>query len=183
MADPFQFSKHLGAIVGAELKPLGFRKKGTRFSRRCGDITEEIFFQRSQWNLPGSPFQFYLNIGVKDETGRLGYLMDERIAPPYKLPKPDFYAALLEIPADSPDYLVVLNRLTPQQQAEIDRFDLSLQWHYSTEEELQKLFVLALLEIKAKAFPYWERIAAAVHIEEPEQAKREIRKLRSLLNS
>jgi hypothetical protein len=46
------------------LKPAGFRKEGSTFSRDRGEYTERFNFQGSGWSSPGETL-FYINVGVE----------------------------------------------------------------------------------------------------------------------
>jgi hypothetical protein len=154
LAEPFNFSKNLTAIV--RLKEYGFSKKGQVFTReRRPGLDEIIAFQRSQFNtnIPGFPFKFFLNcttsVKVFDTFIRLGK--------PSNLQIPDYYEQYLQSPLE--------NRPSPKdvftevQLAVIDQFNKSSQWSYSTEDELIELLHLSLEAIKSKGFWCFDAIS------------------------
>lgn len=47
------------------LKGLGYKKERRTFSRELPEYIERIQFQGSQWNSPGEPWRFYINVGVQ----------------------------------------------------------------------------------------------------------------------
>lgn len=61
MPEALNFSKHFKSLVCPVMKEHGFIQKGQRFTRERNGTTEEVYFQRSQLNMPGTYF-FYLNV-------------------------------------------------------------------------------------------------------------------------
>lgn len=60
--DPEAAYKEIVSRAHALLKPIGFRKQGTAFTRVKGVSTQRVAFQKSMWRSAGDPISFTLNL-------------------------------------------------------------------------------------------------------------------------
>ncbi|UUZ85865.1 DUF4304 domain-containing protein [Paenibacillus sp. P26] len=150
MSEAFNFSKHLQSIVGPNLKENGFKRKGTRFFREREGNKEEIYIQRNRFNLPGfTPFTFYINLFSHNHSLRL------------------VYPSILEIPSYYQEYIMSsiedrgerFKQFTQAQQHEIERYNESLEWSYSTEDELRNTLEVAREILISKGLSYFDGVS------------------------
>ncbi|MFC5452345.1 DUF4304 domain-containing protein [Paenibacillus aestuarii] len=135
-----------------KLKEYGFSKKGQTFTRekRLG-LKEEINFQRSQFNIPGYPYKFFLNIRTISERKIDTYV---RLGKPSSIQIPDYYKQYLQSPLENrPNPEDVF---TEEQIVAINQFNKSNEWLYSTEDELIELLYSSIRVIKTKGFCYFD---------------------------
>jgi hypothetical protein len=136
MAGPFNLNKHLKAIIGPPLKEHGFKFKGVRLLR--DGLDEEIYIQRSQFNAPGSPCTFYLNLYSRKLKGVDPHI---RLDFPAKLTIPDYYKEYTQSPVQGRQER--FEEFTEEQRSEISRFMESIEWLYSTEDDLVRMLETA----------------------------------------
>ena len=137
----FNFTAHLKAIVKPMLVGEGFVMKGTKFTRANKAGTDEIYFQRSSWNLPvnlGAPSEFYLNASLTLAKPFPG----GRIARPTTIQMPAHFAHLRSL-ARSEEKNAFVESLTDSQRSETSVYLESTQWLYGTEKELVGQLILA----------------------------------------
>jgi len=58
-------SKFFSDLHRSYLKGKGYRKQRHTFTRDHPGFTERVQFQGSAWNSSGSPWRFYINVGVQ----------------------------------------------------------------------------------------------------------------------
>jgi hypothetical protein len=155
MAEVFHFTKNLRKIVAPRLKDLGFTQVGSRFLRSRGTVTDEIDFQRSQWNdsASGEPLKFFLNLkcGTGNEPWRL---TDVRLLNPDRRPFPDWWLQLT--PEERKERR---KTLSAQELEPVETAVTSSEWLYASEEALCSLLNTVVAEILEKGIPYLEAVS------------------------
>lgn len=158
VAEPFNFTKQLKEIVGPTLKEYGFRMKGTCFIRENGDIEEEIYFQRSQFNLSGQPNQFFLNLDSSNQQSRLDF--------PTKLIIPSYYLnfVISSLRDRTFDTNKRFEEFTQEQKDEISNYVASRRWTYTTEDELKETFEVAKEMLITRGLSYFNALPNLLRI-------------------
>lgn len=64
-AVPLIADKFFSELHRHHLRAKGYRKERRVFSRDHAEFTERVQFQGSSWNSSGSPWVFYVNVGVQ----------------------------------------------------------------------------------------------------------------------
>ena len=143
MAEPYNFSGHLRSVVRPTLVRMSFGLKATKFRRETDIAIETVYFQRSSWNIPYLPFEFYLNLEVKSDAVTAMNRLDR----PTTVPIPECYRRFFnESPEQFPveERKRVMDSLRPDQRTAIDRYTDSRRWIYSSEDELRSNIHLAV---------------------------------------
>lgn len=136
MPDKFNFSKHVSQILTPVLHPLGFRKKGSRFTLEIDGFKYTFEISRSSWNgLPDRPDQLSLHLQV-DSASVSSSILLHRIT---KMKFPPYYAPFFKDKLDWSEKESLMKSFSEHEIGEIDKYVDSISWHYASEEELISL--------------------------------------------
>lgn len=134
MAELFNFSKHVSEIVKPLMKLLGYKKKGLHFMRENGIYIEEIWIQKSQWNMADGENQFYVNLYIYDTEKSDRRIYEHRIP---RIPKVKFPPRYDEYYRDfSHDSRSTFSK---EEEEAIHEYMQSMWWTYKDEDELRVL--------------------------------------------
>lgn len=159
MKDSYNFNKNLKMIVAPCLEDIGFKKKNAEFIRIKNNYIEKIYFQRSRFNTPNHPFEFYLNLYLC--TSEDSVLDIHRLDRPTDIPLPDYYRSYgLDIMNGKE---VDFDQFSKQQKQIIGNYMLSRMWRYSSENELKNLFYEAKDLIVSKGCIYFETMKSLLN--------------------
>jgi hypothetical protein len=131
----FNYSKNLTAVLGQVLKPLGYKKKGNRFTLIQSYLTFSINFQRSSWNsLTDRPKEFSVDLEIEsfDKGINISFPLNRLT----KVPFPSYYGPFFLDKISWEEKTALMNSFTDIQILEIDRYRNSLNWYYDSEESL-----------------------------------------------
>lgn len=154
MSDSYNFNKNLKVIVAQDLEHIGFKRENTKFIRVKDNFIEKVFFQRSRWNIPNYPFEFFLNLYLCTSEDRT---IDEiRLQRPTDISMPDYYKIYTLDLIDGKD--VDFDQFTKEQKECIGNYMVNRMWKYSSEEELINLFYEAKELLITKVNIYFDNI-------------------------
>ncbi len=134
MKDLNNFNKNISELISPIMKEKGFKKKNLRFRRQNGKYFEEIYIQRSQFNLADSENQFFINLYWYNSSDYYKWFYEERLPNKPKLKCPVRYKAYY---ADfSTDFR---NTFSKKEENEIHNYRKETAWYYTNEGELKSL--------------------------------------------
>lgn len=138
IANNFNYSKNLNAVLGQLLKPLGYRKNGTRFTLSQGLFDFSFNLTRSSWNsLTNRPKYLSVYLEVVSLDRSIGCSI-----PLFRLTKepfPVFYGPFFLDKLSWPEKCSLMASFTEKQLSEIDNYLQSIKWSYNSEESLINL--------------------------------------------
>ena len=135
------FNKYISELISPIMKEKGFKKKNLRFRRQNGKYFEEIYIQRSQFNLAGSENQFYINLYWYNDISYNKWFYEERLPNKPNLKCPIRYKAYY---ADFSE--AFRNTFSKEEENEIHNYRRETLWRYRNEEEL-KILLNTLAEL------------------------------------
>lgn len=136
--------RHLTSTLSPLLLPLGFKRKGTRFTQRELGLEYFIYLERSSWNsLSDRPNKLSLSKGVSNEVS---LIFTENLFRITQLKFPIYYAPFFLDKLDWSAKGSLMANFSPNQLQEIDKYLESIFWEYDSEESLINL----LQEIKTQ---------------------------------
>ncbi len=141
MAELYNFSKNLTAVINSTMKKHGFKKKATKYLRESNDCTDIVYFQRHPYNLQGLPFEFYLNIGIENGPGKLWAF--GRLSRPTTIKFPSHYAPFWTSKMTSDERNSLMSSFTDEERDQINKYNESRKWIYDSEGDLNEIFVEA----------------------------------------
>lgn len=133
MPDKYNFSKHLSEIIRPVLKPIGFKKKGSNFTKETDGSTFAFEISRSSWNgLPDRPDQLNLDIRVVSNNLNSTIILHR----PTNEKFPNYYAPFFQDKLDWSEKSRLMQSFSEMEIKEIDKYLDSISWKYGNEEEL-----------------------------------------------
>jgi hypothetical protein len=128
--------------------------------RVVNGFSDEIYVQRSQWNMAGSECELYVNL--YSDSGevipsRTNFASFVRVSRPSILQYPDYYQKYLDLPAGSPERDRTWTSFLPNQLAEITRTVRSRDWQYSSEEGLCEVLQVVASELETTGLQYFDQ--------------------------
>lgn len=154
--DPYNFTFHLKEIVKPYLKDDGFVLKSTKFTRKSELYDESICFQRSQNNIHGRPSCFYLSVGIEKSIDNI--ISYARFDRPSIISKPDFITQIEESGKTPLERKSMVYGLSERQKDEMRQYHESIQWIYSSENELRELFIDAASLLKSQSGLFFDEV-------------------------
>lgn len=161
MTEPYNFSKHLKTVVKPALVAKSFKLKGTAFKRNTDNYVETISFQRSRFNQPDTPSEFYLNLGI--ESNQL--TTSGRIHRPTTFPIPEQYKRFMVENLDTFTFEqrgVAMHAFDPSVKAEIERYADSRRWLYSSESDLIDNFEVVVEFLSSRLDEIYSNISVKI---------------------
>ncbi|WP_103669320.1 DUF4304 domain-containing protein [Pseudanabaena sp. BC1403] len=135
MAEHFSFTKHLRTIVKPVLAAKGFTTKNTKFTRPRDTYAELIYVQRSMWNHLSPPYKFYLNLQLISDSIPI-HSGGGRFDRPTNLAFPAHYQTFFSNELTNEERNRLMKSFTFEEKSEIEDYNSSRRWEYSTEDEL-----------------------------------------------
>ncbi len=137
MANKYNYSKHLNNTLSPLLLPLGFKRKGAKFTQQELGLSYFVYLERSSWNsLADRPNSLSAIIGVSIEarhtcTEKLFRITQEKF--------PNYYAPFFLDTLTWPEKCDLFASFSQKQLTRIDKYLDSRSWLYDSEESLINL--------------------------------------------
>lgn len=128
------FNKHISELISPIMKEKGFKKKNLRFRRQNGKYFEEIYIQRSQFNLSGCENLFFINLYWYNSNDYNNWFYQERLPNKPKSKCPARYKAYY---ADFSEEF--RNTFSKNEENEIHNYRRETEWYYTNEKDLEIL--------------------------------------------
>lgn len=179
MNQSYNFTTNLRNIIAPDMKRLGFKLRNTKFERDRNKYKEEIYFQRSQFNLPNYPFQFYINLGVDISNPTFNQYI--RLDYPTNLVMPDYYNEyILSFEDDGCNRFEQFNSI---QKEEISLYVESRKWKYDSEENLKENLETALQILLSKGMYFFDKMNSYISVSfEPSILLKHMRNIQNEIN-